>query len=99
MDFPRRGLHSLGSRRQGQPAPGVGAVDAVSVDVESGMTLALVGESGCGKSMTALSIMRLLPEAGHIVSGTVRINGEDVLALSESAMRHVRGTRIAMIFQ
>ncbi|MSQ53404.1 MAG: ABC transporter ATP-binding protein [Betaproteobacteria bacterium] len=75
------------------------AVDGITLDIERGETFALVGESGCGKSMTALSIMRLLPEAGHIASGEVRVNGTDLLALPESQMRDQRGRRIAMIFQ
>jgi len=77
----------------------VRAVDGVSFDVHRGETFALVGESGCGKSMTALSIMRLLPEAGGIVGGTVELDGRDLLQLPESAMREVRGGRIGMIFQ
>src|SRR5574341_14185 len=77
----------------------VRAVDGVSFDVHRGETFALVGESGCGKSMTALSIMRLLPEAGAIVGGAVELDGRDVLQLPESAMRDVRGRRIGMIFQ
>ncbi|MFM9967427.1 MAG: oligopeptide/dipeptide ABC transporter ATP-binding protein, partial [Burkholderiales bacterium] len=75
------------------------AVDGISLDIQRGETFALVGESGCGKSMTALSIMRLLPEAGHIAGGAVRVNGTDLLALPESQMRDQRGRRIAMIFQ
>jgi peptide/nickel transport system ATP-binding protein len=77
----------------------VRAVDGVSFDIRRGETFALVGESGCGKSMAALSVMRLLPEAGRIVRGSVRLDGKDLLALSENAMREVRGTRLAMIFQ
>ena len=77
----------------------VRAVDAVSLHIERGETLALLGESGCGKSVTALSLLRLLPPAGRIVGGSVRLHGEDLLALPEVAMRRVRGARIAMIFQ
>jgi peptide/nickel transport system ATP-binding protein len=78
----------------------VRAVDGVSFEIARGETLALLGESGCGKSMTALSIMRLVPEpAGRIVGGSVRLHNEDLLALPEAAMRDVRGKRIAMIFQ
>jgi peptide/nickel transport system ATP-binding protein len=77
----------------------VRAVDGVSLEVKRGETFALLGESGCGKSMTALSVMRLLPDAGRIVGGTVELNGENLLALPEIAMREVRGARIAMIFQ
>jgi peptide/nickel transport system ATP-binding protein len=77
----------------------VRAVDGVSFRIEQGETFALVGESGCGKSLTALSIMRLLPDAGMIVGGTVELGGVDLLALPENRMRDVRGARIAMIFQ
>ncbi|MFN0315242.1 MAG: dipeptide ABC transporter ATP-binding protein [Burkholderiales bacterium] len=75
------------------------AVDGVSFTIEPAETFALLGESGCGKSMTALSLMRLLPDAARIVSGQVCLNGLDILALPESAMRAVRGDRMAMIFQ
>ena len=77
----------------------VRAVDGVSFSVGRGETFALLGESGCGKSMTALSIARLLPDAGQILSGTVRLDGQDLLQLPESSMRDVRGSRIGMIFQ
>jgi peptide/nickel transport system ATP-binding protein len=76
------------------------AVDGVSFDVRRGETFALLGESGCGKSMTALSIMQLLPQqAVGNVSGEVVLDGRDLLSLSEMAMQSVRGRRIAMIFQ
>jgi oligopeptide/dipeptide ABC transporter ATP-binding protein len=78
----------------------VRAVDGVSWDVKEGETVALVGESGCGKSVTALSIMRLVaPPAGRIVGGQVLFKGRDLLALSEEEMRHVRGREIGMVFQ
>jgi peptide/nickel transport system ATP-binding protein len=77
----------------------VRAVDGVSFSVGRGETFALLGESGCGKSMTALSIARLLPDAGRILSGSVRLDGQDLLQLPESAMRDVRGSGIGMIFQ
>ena len=77
----------------------VRAVDGVSFSVARGETFALLGESGCGKSMTALSIARLLPDAGRILAGTVRLEGQDLLQLPEAAMRDVRGSRIGMIFQ
>lgn len=77
----------------------VRAVDGVSFSLRAGETFALLGESGSGKSMTALSIMRLLPDSGRIVAGEVRLEGTDLLTLSESEMRAVRGGRIAMIFQ
>ncbi len=75
------------------------AVDGVSFELRKGECFALVGESGCGKSMTALSIMRLLPEAGRIGAGRVLLDGHDLFALPEAAMRAVRGKRVAMIFQ
>ena len=76
------------------------AVDGVSFDVRRGETFAVLGESGCGKSMTALSIMQLLPQqAAGNVSGEVLLEGRDLLTLSEMAMQNVRGRRIAMIFQ
>ena len=75
------------------------AVDGVSFTIERGETFALLGESGCGKSLTALSIMRLLPDAGAIVSGRVRLGGTDLVALPERRMRDFRGRKIAMIFQ
>ncbi len=77
----------------------VRAIDGVSLKLARGETFAIVGESGCGKSMTALSLLRLLPEAGQIVSGAVLLGGEDLLDLPEAEMRGVRGRRIAMIFQ
>jgi peptide/nickel transport system ATP-binding protein len=78
----------------------VRAVDGVSFEIQHGETFALLGESGCGKSMTALSTMRLVPEpAGRITQGSIQFNGEELLQLPEVAMRSVRGKRIAMIFQ
>ena len=78
----------------------VKAVDGASFSVDRGETLAIVGESGCGKTMTALSLMRLVPSPpGRIVGGTIRLDGRDLLALTEEEMRHVRGNEISMIFQ
>jgi peptide/nickel transport system ATP-binding protein len=78
----------------------VKAVDGVDFSLWPGETLAIVGESGCGKSVTALSLMRLVPDPpGRIVGGSVRLAGVDLLALSEEAMRDVRGKDVAMIFQ
>ena len=74
-------------------------VDGVGFSVAHGQTLALLGESGCGKSMTALALMRLLPGAGRIVSGQVRLGEDDLLARPEAQMRSVRGGRMGMIFQ
>ncbi|MCK1335932.1 peptide/nickel transport system ATP-binding protein [Bradyrhizobium sp. LB1.3] len=76
------------------------AVDDVSFTVRRGETLAIVGESGCGKSVTALSLMRLVPDPpGRIVGGSVTLEGTDLLALDEAEMRAIRGNRISMIFQ
>jgi peptide/nickel transport system ATP-binding protein len=79
--------------------PPVRPVDGVSFTIEPGETFAIVGESGCGKSMTALAMLRLLPEAGQITEGTVSVDGLDLMCLPEAAMRKVRGRRIAIIFQ
>ncbi len=75
------------------------AVDGVSFSINKGETLCLLGESGCGKSMTALSLMRLLPPSGRIVSGEVLFNGIDILKYPESEMRQIRGGKMGMIFQ
>jgi oligopeptide/dipeptide ABC transporter ATP-binding protein len=76
------------------------AVDGISFDLHEGETLGIVGESGCGKSMTALSIMRLQPKpAGRIVGGEVLLDGQDLLKLSEREMRRVRGRKIALVLQ
>ena len=78
----------------------VRAVDGVSFSLRAGETLGLVGESGCGKTMTGLAIVRLLPEpAGRIVEGQVLLDGEDLVTKSESEMRRVRGRRVSMILQ
>ncbi len=75
------------------------AVDGVSLTVQRGRTLALVGESGCGKSVTALAVMRLLDEGGAIDAGEIRLDGTDLRTLDAAEMRAVRGNRISMIFQ
>jgi peptide/nickel transport system ATP-binding protein len=77
----------------------VRAVDGVSFALNPGETLGIVGESGCGKSVTALSIMRLLSKNAQITSGRILLEGRDLLGLSESEMRDFRGNRIGMIFQ
>jgi peptide/nickel transport system ATP-binding protein len=78
----------------------VRAVDGVSFSLGAGETLAIVGESGCGKSITALSLMRLIPDPpGRIVAGKVVLEGTDLLTLSEPEMRQIRGNRVSMIFQ
>src|SRR6186713_1837400 len=78
----------------------VKAVDGVSFQLKRGETLGIVGESGSGKSVTNLSIIRLIPEPpGRIVAGEVLLDGVDILSLQESAVRKIRGRRIAMIFQ
>ena len=81
-------------------AGSVAAVDGVSLYVQPGETLAVVGESGCGKSVTALSIMRLVPSPpGRITGGRIVFGGRDLLSLTEAEMRDIRGNEIAMIFQ
>ncbi|MBV7486645.1 ABC transporter ATP-binding protein [Bordetella sp. BOR01] len=75
------------------------AVKRLQLAIERGETFALVGESGCGKSMTALALLRLLPDAGRIVGGQIALDGQDLNLLPESAMRGVRGGRIGIIFQ
>ena len=77
----------------------VKAVDGVSFELHSGETLGIVGESGCGKSVTALSIMRLVPRPGRIVGGEVLFEGRDLTKLTDAQMQEVRGESIAMIFQ
>ena len=75
------------------------AVEALDFDVKPRQTVAIVGELGSGKSVTALSIMRLLPAANSRVAGTIGLDGRDILALPEEQMRHVRGNTVSMIFQ
>jgi peptide/nickel transport system ATP-binding protein len=74
-------------------------VDGVDFSVDADQCVALLGESGCGKSMSALALMRLLPEGGRVAAGDARLQGEDLFALPEAAMGGVRGGRLAMIFQ
>ena len=77
----------------------IAAVDGVDLDVPRGRTLGIVGESGCGKSMLSLSVMRLVPPPGRIAAGRVLLEGRNLLELSTAEMRDIRGSRVAMIFQ
>ncbi|OGO36091.1 MAG: dipeptide/oligopeptide/nickel ABC transporter ATP-binding protein [Chloroflexi bacterium RBG_16_56_8] len=77
----------------------VSAVDNVSFDLQEGEALGLVGESGCGKTSIAMSLLRLLPENGRILTGNILLDGRDLVSLSEEQMRHYRWKRIAMVFQ
>ncbi len=77
----------------------VRAVDGVSFTIERGEVLGLVGESGCGKSVTSLSIMRLVPPPGRVVAGRIRLENEELLDKDAEAMRRIRGAHIAMVFQ
>ena len=77
----------------------VRAVDGLTLDVDAGETLGIVGESGCGKTMAAMSIMRLLPRGGYIAGGEIRLNGRDLVKLSDAELRQVRGNEIGMVFQ
>ena len=90
------GLHTRFTTRAGV----VPAVDGVSYDLHEGEVLGVVGESGCGKSVTALSILRLVPDPpGEIVGGAIRFEGADLLRMTDEEMRHIRGNEISMIFQ
>ena len=77
----------------------VRAVDGIGYDIASGATLGVVGESGCGKTVAALALLRLVPPPGRIAGGTVRFDGVDLMTARDDALREVRGDRIAMIFQ
>lgn len=83
----------------GQGGREIRPVDGVGFSIEAGETFALLGESGCGKSMTALALVRLLPDSGRIAGGSLRFGEADLLRRSEAQMREIRGGRIAMIFQ
>jgi oligopeptide/dipeptide ABC transporter ATP-binding protein len=85
--------------RFGGSSAGATVVDGVTFTLRPGRTTALVGESGCGKSVTALSLMQLIEPPGHIVSGSVALDGRDLLTLDEREMEQVRGARIGMVFQ
>jgi len=77
----------------------VKAVDGISLSVEEGKTVGLVGESGSGKSVTAQSVLRIVPRPGRIVDGTIKFDGENLLEKSESEMRKMRGAKMAVVFQ
>jgi oligopeptide/dipeptide ABC transporter ATP-binding protein len=91
-------LHEL-STTFSSPSGEARAVDGVSFTLDAGRTLGLVGESGCGKTMTALSILRLVPPPGKITGGRILFGGRDLLTLREAEMRALRGAEIGMIFQ
>src|SRR5260370_13841152 len=76
----------------------VHAVDGVSLHVDPGETLGIVGESGCGKTMTALSVMNLLPVGGHIVEGNIWLDSREITLLNDETMLDIRGNEIGMIF-
>ena len=98
-DAPLLELRNLSVAFAGDRGQSTRAVDNVSFSLARGKTLGLVGESGCGKSVTALSILRLLPKDTARISGAIRFDGHDLLALPEPKMRDLRGNRLAMIFQ
>lgn len=81
------------------PGGAVKAVDSLDISLAEGETLSIVGESGCGKSATAFSLLRLVPDPGRIVAGSILFEGRDLLLLPEAEMRRIRGNRMAMIFQ
>jgi peptide/nickel transport system ATP-binding protein len=99
MTTPLLEVEDLGVAFTRKGEPDSVAVDGVSFDVQPGEVVGLVGESGCGKSVTSLAIMRLLPERGVRVSGSARMEGTDLLTLSDSAMREKRGRDLSMVFQ
>ena len=77
----------------------VKAVDGVSFDVKPGRTLGIVGESGCGKSITSMSILKLIEKPGKIVEGTIKFDDKDIVGMDDKEIREVRGNDISMIFQ
>ncbi len=81
------------------PEGTVKAVDGVSLDLKKSSTIGIVGESGCGKTMLSLSILRLVPHPGRITGGSIAFKGDNLLDLPEKEMRNIRGDRISMIFQ
>ena len=90
-------VSNLAVRLQTQRGP-ADAIRGVSFDLRRGDTLGLVGESGCGKSMTAMALMGLLPESAT-VTGSIRLDGQELVGQPDAVMRHLRGNRIGMIFQ
>jgi oligopeptide/dipeptide ABC transporter ATP-binding protein len=98
---PREAILEVKNLRTSFPGAGglVHAVDNVSFNVRKGEAVALVGESGCGKSVTAMSIMRLVANPGRITGGEIRFKGKNLAELSEREIRHVRGNDVAMVFQ
>ena len=95
--MPLLEVQNLGVRLQTQRGPAA-AVRGVSFSLERGQTLGLIGESGCGKSITAMSLMGLLPE-NALVSGSIRFDNQEMVGMNDTALRHLRGNRIGMIFQ
>src|SRR5574344_1610867 len=81
------------------PAGEVKAVNGVSFNLDAGKVLGIVGESGSGKSVTAYSIMQILEKTGKIVSGSIKVDGQELVGISEKAMKHIRGNKISIIFQ
>ncbi|MGG4495895.1 ABC transporter ATP-binding protein [Brevibacillus reuszeri] len=96
---PVLAVKGLTTQFVGRKNTAVTVVDNVDLQVGKGETLGIVGESGCGKSVTSLSIMRLLGKNGRVLSGQVNFEGTDILTLEEKEMRKIRGNRLAMIFQ
>ena len=90
-----RNLHTYFATREGV----VKAVNGVSLSLEENSVLGVMGESGSGKTMTALSIMRLVPFPGEVVGGEVLYEGRDLLRVSDDEMRHIRGREISLVFQ
>ena len=82
-----------------RPGGAVPVLESLSFSVEAGKTIALVGESGCGKSMTALAIMGLLPEGFAVEAGSILLEGQDLVPMADDGLRHLRGNRMSMIFQ
>jgi peptide/nickel transport system ATP-binding protein len=100
-DEPRGPVLAIDQLRVSFPAPGrmIRAVDGVSFSVAAGEILGIVGESGCGKSMTALSVMGLVPDPPGRVAGSIRLSGRELVGLAESEMQRLRGNAISMVFQ